>query len=105
MWRISIHCDFDSLGVVVVIGLGKNLLLKSVLGHCAVFSILRKIPSYPFISAYPFIKFDEKNPAYPLNRAYPFIREVRVSSEFSLKIQVKLAVSDSAQKCNRNELR
>ena len=37
-WRISIHRDFDSLGVpfhpVVVIGLGKNLLLKSVLGHC-----------------------------------------------------------------------
>ena len=38
MWRISIHHDFDSLGVpfhpVVVIGLGKNLLFKSFLGHC-----------------------------------------------------------------------
>ena len=38
MWRISIHHDFDSLGVpfhpVVVICLGKNLLLKSLLGHC-----------------------------------------------------------------------
>ena len=33
------HHDFDSLGVtfhpVVVIGLGKNLLFKSVLAHCA----------------------------------------------------------------------
>ena len=33
-----IHHDFDSLGVpfhpVVVIGLGKNLLFKSVLAHC-----------------------------------------------------------------------
>ena len=37
MWRISIHCDFDSLGGPLspcVIGLGKNVLFKSVLGHC-----------------------------------------------------------------------
>ena len=42
-WKISIHHDFESLGVpfhpVVVIGLGKNLLLKSVLGHCAIIRI------------------------------------------------------------------
>ena len=40
MWRISIHRDFDSLeGPLSTcgshwLGLGKNLLLKSVLGHC-----------------------------------------------------------------------
>ena len=47
MWRISIHHDFDALGVpfhpVVVIGLGKNLLFKSVLAHCAVGSFLASL--------------------------------------------------------------
>ena len=53
MWRISIHRDFDSLGVpfhpVVVIGLGKNLLLKSVLGHCELTIISISVKSADFI--------------------------------------------------------
>ena len=46
-WRISIHRDFDSLGVpfhpVVVIGLGKNLLFKSVLEHCDCLLLKRQL--------------------------------------------------------------
>ena len=36
MWRISILADIRPMGfhAVVVFGLGKNLLFKSVLGHC-----------------------------------------------------------------------
>ena len=46
MWRISIHHDFDALGVpfhpVVVIGLGKNLLFKFVLAHCVLQSFQKR---------------------------------------------------------------
>ena len=45
MWKISIHHDFDSLGgplsPCIVICLGKNLLLKSVLGHCVCIVAMR----------------------------------------------------------------
>ena len=38
MWGISILADFRPMGIsfnaVVVVGLGKDLLSKSVLGHC-----------------------------------------------------------------------
>ena len=38
MWGISILADLDLCGIsfhaVVVFGLGKNILFKSVLGHC-----------------------------------------------------------------------
>ena len=38
MWGISILADFRPMGIsfhtVAVFGLGKNLLFKSVLGHC-----------------------------------------------------------------------
>ena len=40
MWGISILADFRPMGynyhAVVVFGLGKNFLFKSVLGHCEI---------------------------------------------------------------------
>ena len=40
MWGISILVDFRPMGIsfhaVIVFGLGKNLLFKSVLGHCGI---------------------------------------------------------------------
>ena len=36
MWGISILVDFRPTYPVIVFGLGKNILFKYVLGHCAI---------------------------------------------------------------------
>ena len=51
-WMISIHRDFDSFHPVpvVVIGLGKNLLFKSVLAHCDQGAVLRLFWNQEYVS-------------------------------------------------------
>ena len=63
MWGISILADFRSMSMrfhaVVVFGLGKKLLFKSVLGHCG--ALQQSFPISQHEQFYPFFSITIKN--------------------------------------------